>query len=97
MSADKNILLGIDFGTGGCKVTAIDFAGTLLGEASVEYKTEFLHPGWSEQNPADWYDAMCKALHKLSGNGVDLNRVLSLSFDGSTHNAVISLATVITE
>lgn len=89
MSADKNILLGIDFGTGGCKVTAIDFAGTLLGEASVEYKTEFLHPGWSEQNPADWYDAMCKALHKLSGNGVDLNRVLSLSFDGSTHNAVL--------
>lgn len=89
MSGEKNILLGIDFGTGGCKVTAIDFAGTLLGEASVEYKTEFLHPGWSEQNPADWYDAMCKALHKLSGNGVDLNRVLSLSFDGSTHNAVL--------
>ena len=89
MSVEKNILLGIDFGTGGCKVTAIDFAGALLGEASVEYKTEFLHPGWSEQNPADWYDAMCKALQKLRTNGVDLTRVLSVSFDGSTHNAVL--------
>ncbi len=89
MSPDKDILLGIDFGTGGCKVTAIDFAGTLLGEASVEYRTEFLHPGWAEQDPADWYEAMCQALRKLRVNGVDLGRVLSISFDGSTHNAVL--------
>ena len=85
----KDLLLGIDFGTGGCKVTAIDVCGHFAGEASEEYPTEHAHPGWSEQNPEDWYSAMCRALQKLRQNGVDLNRVLSISFDGSTHNAVL--------
>ena len=85
----KDILLGIDFGTGGCKVTAIDCVGNLVGENSVEYPTEFAHVGWSEQNPADWYDAMCRALKNLRDKGVDLARVLAVSFDGSTHNAVL--------
>lgn len=85
----KDLLLGIDFGTGGCKVTAIRLDGAFAGEASEEYPTEHAFPGWSEQNPADWYAAMCRALKKLQQNGVDLKRVLSVSFDGSTHNAVL--------
>ena len=89
MKPDRDILLGIDFGTGGCKVTAIDCSGKLLGDAAVEYPTEFAHPGWSEQDPADWYRAMCEALKVLSRQGVALARVLALSFDGSTHNAVL--------
>ena len=87
--AEKDILLGIDFGTGGCKVTAIDCCGNLVGENSVEYPTEFAHVGWSEQNPADWYNAMCQALKNLKSKGLDLQRVLAVSFDGSTHNAVL--------
>ena len=89
MKHDRDILLGIDFGTGGCKVTAIDCTGNLLGDAAVEYPTEFAHPGWSEQEPADWYRAMCEALKRLSEKGVDLAKVLAVSFDGSTHNAVL--------
>ncbi|MBQ7403814.1 MAG: xylulokinase [Lentisphaeria bacterium] len=85
----KDLLLGIDFGTGGCKVTAIDVSGHFAGEASEEYPTEHAYPGWSEQNPEDWYAAMCRALKKLQRKGVDLKRVLSISFDGSTHNAVL--------
>ena len=85
----KDLLLGIDFGTGGCKITALDTCGHFAGEASEEYPTEHAYPGWSEQIPEDWYSAMCRALQKLEQNGVDLNRVLSISFDGSTHNAVL--------
>ncbi len=81
-----SILLGIDFGSGGCKVTAIDETGLLLGEASVEYTTHYEHPGWSEQDPGDWFNAMCKALAKLK---LDLSAVKAVSFDGSTHNAVL--------
>lgn len=83
------ILLGVDFGSGGCKVTAIDVAGTILGTASVEYTTWYEHRGWSEQDPADWYPAMCGALARLREKGVDLTRVGAVSFDGSTHNAVL--------
>ena len=87
--AEKTLLLGIDFGTGGCKVTAIDTGGTVIGEASVEYPTEYAKPGWSEQDPADWYDAMCRALKTLTAKGVALSAVAAVSLDGSTHNAVL--------
>ncbi|MBQ4314591.1 MAG: xylulokinase [Lentisphaeria bacterium] len=83
------LLLGIDFGTGGCKVTAITFDGVTVGECSVEYTTYHEHPNWSEQEPADWYSAFCQALKTLAASGVDLKKVESVSFDGSTHNAVL--------
>ena len=83
------LLLGIDFGTGGCKVSAIDFAGNLVGEESSEYTTYHDHPGWSEQEPGDWWDALVAALGKLSEKGVDLKSVAACALDGSTHNAVL--------
>ena len=83
------ILLGIDFGTGGCKVTAIDETGAFVGEASTEYVTYHEHPGWSEQEPGDWWTALCASLKKLSEKGVDLKSVATLALDGSTHNAVL--------
>ena len=83
------LFLGIDFGTGGCKVTAISETGALQGEASTEYVTEFAHPGWSEQNPADWYRAMCASLKKLRDGGLDFRKIRAVAFDGSTHNAVL--------
>ena len=61
------VLLGIDYGTGGCKVTAIDETGAFVGEASTEYVTYHEHPGWSEQEPADWWTALCASLEKLRG------------------------------
>ena len=53
------ILLGIDYGTGGCKVTALGEDGSFAGEASVEYTTYHDHPGWSEQEPQDWWTSLC--------------------------------------
>ena len=83
------LLLGIDFGTGGCKVTAIAPDGAVAGEASVEYATRHERPGWSEQDPADWWTALRDALAKLAAKGVDLSRVAAVAPDGSTHNAVL--------
>ena len=83
------LLLGIDFGTGGCKVTAIGVDGSFAGEASEEYATAHDRPGWSEQDPGDWRNALGAALHKLAASGVDLSSVEACALDGSTHNAVL--------
>ena len=83
-------LLGIDYGTGGCKVTAIGTDGSFAGEASVEYTTYHDHPGWSEQEPQDWWNALRAALRKLEGKGVNLASVAAAALDGSTHNAVLT-------
>ena len=83
------LLLGIDYGTGGCKVTAIGEDGTFVGEASTEFPTFHDHPGWSEQEPSDWWNALKSSLRKLAAKGVDLKSVAACALDGSTHNAVL--------
>ena len=83
------LLLGIDYGTGGCKTTVIDETGTFVAEASTEFPTYHEHPGWSEQEPSDWWTALCEDLKKLAAKGVDLSSIAALALDGSTHNAVL--------
>ena len=83
------LLLGIDYGTGGCKVTVLDETGAFVGEASTEYITYHDHPGWSEQEPGDWWISLKASLDKLRAKGVDLSQVAACSLDGSTHNAVL--------
>ena len=83
------LLLGIDYGTGGCKVTVLDETGAFVGEASTEYVTYHDHPGWSEQEPGDWWTSLTASLDKLRAKGVDLSQIAACSLDGSTHNAVL--------
>ena len=83
------LLLGIDYGTGGCKTTVLDEHGAFVGEASTEFQTFHDHPGWSEQEPRDWWRALCASLAKLAAKGVDLKSVAACALDGSTHNAVL--------
>lgn len=81
----KDLLLGVDFGTGGCKVTLIDPAGAVLETASAEYPTSHPKPAWAEQNPADWHQAMCSVLKGLKHR----DRIAALALDSYTHGAVL--------
>jgi xylulokinase len=83
----KELLLGIDFGTGGCKATLADCSGHVLAEASGEYSSSHPRPGWAEQNPADWFDTMCSVLRKM--NPAQHGRVIAVGLDGYTHGAVL--------
>src|SRR3989339_569047 len=81
----NDLLLGIDFGTGGCKVTLIDPVGTVIESASGEYSTSHPHPAWAEQNPSDWYRVMCSVLRKLKHR----DSVGAIALDSYTHGAVL--------
>lgn len=81
----KDLLLGIDFGTGGCKVTVIDPSGAVIESASGEYPTSHPRPAWAEQNPADWYRVMCSVLKKIKHR----RRITALALDSYTHGAVL--------
>src|SRR5437762_3217873 len=54
-------LLGIDIGTSGTKTLICDENGTVLATATAEHPIFSPKPGWSEQNPEDWWKATCKA------------------------------------
>ncbi|MFA5204154.1 MAG: xylulokinase [Lentisphaeria bacterium] len=83
----KDLLLGIDFGTGGCKITLIDTAGNILASRSGEYPSDHPQPGWGEQNPADWYAVLCRLLREL--NPAQYGRIMALALDSYTHGAVL--------
>jgi xylulokinase len=55
-------LLGIDLGAGSLKATIITGTGVVAGEASQPITTSVPHFGWSEQDPAEWFTALCRAV-----------------------------------
>ncbi len=49
--------LGLDLGTSGLRAILVDDAGAVQAEAEEGFDVAHPHPGWSEQNPADWVRA----------------------------------------
>jgi len=87
----SELLLGIDVGTSGCKITVIDQQGRVVDEGFGEYETLHPHPGHSEQNPEDWYCVVCELLRAMFARGkCKAENIAALSLDGSTHNAVLA-------
>ena len=61
----KSYLLGIDIGTSACKVAVFDRNGQVLAAANGDYPVYYPQEGWAEQNPEEWWSAVCKATKKL--------------------------------
>lgn len=84
------VLMGVDFGTGGCKVTVIDLQGTVVASAFKEYSSEYKKPGWSEQDPALWINALLETVPKaMKAVKKEEAELLALAVTASTHNAVL--------
>lgn len=90
MMSKSDCLLGVDLGTGGCKLTLIDSKGEIIGSCFNEYKTYYPRHGWSEQNPEDWYQAFLITMSNLlRETGLKGSNILAVAVDASTHNAVL--------
>lgn len=59
------ILAAYDFGTTGCKASLFDEKGGLVTTAYREYPTYFPQPGWVEQEPEDWKEALRSTTEEL--------------------------------
>ena len=80
--------IGIDLGTSAVKLLLMDSEGKIVNIVSKEYPLNFPHPGWSEQNPEDWYEKSIEGLKELTKD-VDKSKVKGLSFGGQMHGLVI--------
>lgn len=80
--------IGIDLGTSAVKLLLMDGKGTIHNVVSKEYPLYFPHPGWSEQNPEDWYEKSMDGLSELL-YGFDKSKVAGISFGGQMHGLVI--------
>lgn len=84
----KPYLLGIDIGTSACKAAVFDQNGEVIASASEEYPVEYPRPGWAEQNPEEWWRAVCISIKKMAADGVDLNEIGGIGIDGQSWSAI---------
>ena len=80
--------IGIDLGTSAVKLLLMDGNGKVCNIVSKEYPIYFPQPGWSEQNPEDWYAQTMIGLKELIKD-VDKSQVAGISFGGQMHGLVI--------
>jgi xylulokinase len=59
------VFLGIDIGTSGTKTLAMREDGQILASATVEYPLYNPKPGWSEQDPSDWWNASVSSVKQV--------------------------------
>jgi xylulokinase len=82
-----SVLLGLDVGTSGTRAVAVDTAsGEVVVEASAGYSLSSPRPGWTEQDPTDWWHASKEVLGKVVAE-VD-GEVVGLSLTGQMHGSV---------
>ena len=62
----KDLILAIDNGTQSLKALVFDEAGALLGKEQVSFEPYFSkQPGWAEQDPEVFWNALCRACQAL--------------------------------
>lgn len=72
-----------DIGTTGNKATLYSQEGELVGSAFYGYETYYPQPGWAEQDPHDWWRAVCETSKALiARTGVPPGDVAAVSFSG---------------
>ena len=57
--------IGIDLGTSAVKLLLADEKGAIVKTVTKEYPLIFPHPGWSEQDPAEWWKAVSEGIGEL--------------------------------
>ena len=80
--------IGIDLGTSAVKLLLMDEAGNIKNTVSREYPLEFPQPGWSQQNPEDWRNAVMESIPQLL-RGFDATQVAGIGCGGQMHGLVI--------
>ena len=82
------LYIGIDLGTSAVKLLLMDEKGQIHKIVSREYPLYFPHPGWSEQNPEDWYEQTIDGMQELLEE-CDRTKVAGISFGGQMHGLVV--------
>jgi xylulokinase len=73
------LYIGVDLGTSSIKLLLMDEAGDIKSIVMREYPLSFPKPGWSEQNPEDWYTALVDGMKELIKD-YDKSQVDGISF-----------------
>ena len=83
----KRLLLGLDVGTSAAKCIIMDEEGQVLCSSVQEYPLYTPQPGWAEQNPEDWWQAVLRGLREILPK-IPKENLIAGSFSGQMHGLV---------
>lgn len=82
------LYIGVDLGTSAVKLLLMNEYGEIKKIVSKEYSLYFPHPGWSEQQPEDWFTRTMEGIRELVTES-DRTQVAGISFGGQMHGLVV--------
>jgi gluconokinase len=88
---DSAWFLGIDLGTGSCKVVVVDEQGQILGFGAGQYASADadVEMQWKEQNPESILDGMSQTVRRaIANSGVKPRNCASISIGGALHSLI---------
>ena len=74
-------LLAHDLGTSGNKATLFDTDGRMVASQTSAYDTNFFNNNWAEQNPGDWWRAVCESSRALLAD-IDPGDIAAVALSG---------------
>ena len=80
--------LGIDIGTTAVKAVVVGESGAVVGEAESPLALSTPAPGWSEQNPGDWWQGTVEAV-RAACSAAEVRSVESIGLSGQMHSSVL--------
>ncbi len=80
--------LGIDVGTTTVKALVVDEDGTVAGEAESPLEVSMPSPGWSEQDPGDWWNGAVDAV-RASTRSAGVQEIRAIGLSGQMHSSVL--------
>lgn len=84
------MFLGIDLGTSSLKIVLLDRHENLLDSVSESLTVQHPRPGFSEQAPQAWWQALQHAMQQLKSRQADaLQQVCGIGFSGQMHGATL--------
>ena len=85
----KQYLLGIDIGTSACKIAVFNREGHVIASANGDYPVYYPKPGWAEQNPEEWWQAVCSAVREVLEKGqISAGEIAGIGIDGQSWSAI---------
>ena len=91
MASAVQAVIGIDVGTTAVKAMLVGSDGGVIAEAEIEHPVSVPRPGWSEQNPEDWWQSTVLAVRKmlqLAHRGDQSIEIAALGLSGQMHSSV---------
>lgn len=85
----RELLLGIDIGTSSCKISVFDREGNDLASKTGLYDVAYPHPGWAEQRPEDWWQAVCSSIRSIfAKTHIKPEEIKGVGIDGQSWSAI---------